>query len=161
MHKRNVPINVWIIRLVRCRLPPIARHTSSLYNRPGSRLPGCTNWICPVVKPTNSGALSLTAKASLKSWQLGFVPLYNFLSIGLQRSAFWKRIQTEIIDDEITGRTKVRTEKQQQQCILNVRNDRIEWNGQNWSILDSNGWPEGDINSWHEYMTGCWSTYQM
>lgn len=61
--------------------------TSSLYSFPCSRLPGYTSWIWPVVKPTSSEAPSHVAVNWLKSWQLGLVPLYSFLSIGLLRSA--------------------------------------------------------------------------
>lgn len=48
---------------------------------------GSMSCICPVEKPTTRDTLSGVIVTILKSWQVGFVPLYIFLSTGFVKSA--------------------------------------------------------------------------
>lgn len=61
--------------------------TSSLKSLLVSFLIGSISCTCPAEKPTSSDTLSAVAVRWLKSWQVGCVPLYILLSIGLLRSA--------------------------------------------------------------------------
>lgn len=61
--------------------------TSSLYNLLNSFLMGSMSWIWPVEKPMIRDTLSAVIVTVLKSWHVGLVPLYIFLSTGFVRSA--------------------------------------------------------------------------
>lgn len=65
--------------------------TSSLNSLLVSFLIGSISWTWPAEKPTRRETLSAVAVRWLKSWQVGCVPLYILLSIGLLRSAAWRR----------------------------------------------------------------------
>lgn len=65
--------------------------TSSLNSLLVSFLIGSISWTWPAEKPTRRETLSAVAVRWLKSWQVGCVPLYILLSIGLLKSAAWRR----------------------------------------------------------------------
>lgn len=61
--------------------------TSSLNNTLTSFLTGSISCNNPVENPTINGSESSVIAVELKSWHVGLIPLYNFLSMGLVKSA--------------------------------------------------------------------------
>lgn len=72
------------------------KFTSSLNKTLISFLTGSISCINPVENPTTNGNVSSFTANELKSWQVGLIPLYIFLSIGLVKSAPFKQIKIKI-----------------------------------------------------------------